>query len=180
MKQTCRFSSNRSSVSGIKKLQKKVVSLHNTTDDLKTASTSIVDLLTNKLIALNLLKSENIFFHKIIMLMNRNLFHLKSWSLIVSDSVRKARGGNLIDRGQTLEPLGLNWRDETWHFFHFFILPVFLCFFRVFLLLYFSSFKFWIVTFLEFNAVRNLCHLRGLCHGNFQIPFLAHDMLLEH
>ena len=118
----------------LRNAKKKVVSLHNTTDDLKTASTSIVDLLTNKLIALNLLKSQNIFFHKIIMLMNRNLFHLKSWSLIVSDSVRKARGGNLIDRGQTFEPLGLTWRDETWHFpfFHPPCLFVFFpCFFVV-------------------------------------------------
>ena len=29
------------------------------------------------------------------------------------DSVRKAREAYLIDRGQTLEPLGLNRRDET-------------------------------------------------------------------
>ena len=29
------------------------------------------------------------------------------------DSVRKAREAHLIDRGQTLEPLGLNRRDET-------------------------------------------------------------------
>ena len=32
------------------------------------------------------------------------------------DSVRKAREAYLIDRGQTLEPLGLNRRDETWTF----------------------------------------------------------------
>ena len=29
------------------------------------------------------------------------------------DSVRKAREAYFIDRGQTLEPLGLNRRDET-------------------------------------------------------------------
>ena len=32
------------------------------------------------------------------------------------DSVRKAREAYLNDRGQTLEPLGLNRRDETWTF----------------------------------------------------------------
>ena len=37
------------------------------------------------------------------------------------DSVRKAREAYLIDRGQTIEPLGLNRRDETWTFFPSFI-----------------------------------------------------------
>ena len=31
----------------------------------------------------------------------------------ISDGVRKAREAYLIERGQTLEPLGLNRRDET-------------------------------------------------------------------
>ena len=46
---------------------------------------------------------------------NANDMHLIPLELIKSnrDSVRKAREAYLIDRGQTLEPLGLNRRDET-------------------------------------------------------------------
>ena len=59
------------------------------------------------------------------------------------DSVRKAREAYLIDRGQTLEPLGLNRKDET-------IFPVFhppmLCYFLKFLIFTFFCFVFYVVT----------------------------------
>ena len=50
------------------------------------------------------------------------------------DGVRKAREAYLIDRGQTLEPLGLNRRDET--IFPVFYSP-FLCYFLKFLIVTF-------------------------------------------
>ena len=61
---------------------------------------------------------------------NANDMHLIPLELMKSNrvSVRKAREAYLIDRGQTLEPLGLNRRDETGHFFRFFILRVCLYF----------------------------------------------------
>ena len=78
---------------------------------LRDASTNIVDLLTNKLTFLNLLQSQNIFLND----HNANDMQLIPLELTKSNrnSVRKAREACLIDRGQTLEPLGLNRRDET-------------------------------------------------------------------
>ena len=82
------------------------------------------------------------------------------------DSVRKAREAYLIDRGQTLEPLGLNRRDDTDTFSSF---SSSACIFFGIFLLFFSTFYFRIVTYLEFNAVRYPCHLSLLvrsCHSN--------------
>ena len=58
------------------------------------------------------------------------------------DSVRKAREAYLIDRGQTLEPLGLNRRDETKNIFPSFILLIHVTFSNYLL----SVFVFYIVT----------------------------------
>ena len=54
------------------------------------------------------------------------MFEFEIWKIY---NIRKAREAYLTDRGQTLEPLGLNRRDETWDFFQFFILRVFFCIF---------------------------------------------------
>ena len=55
------------------------------------------------------------------------------------DSTRKAREAYLIDRGQTLEPLGLNRRDETRTFFPSFILLSYINFSLLGILFSFST-----------------------------------------
>ena len=82
------------------------------------------------------------------------------------DSVRKAREAYLIDRDQTLEPLGLNRRDDTYTFSSF---SSSACIFLGIFLFFFSTFYFRIVTYLEFNPVRYPGHLSLLvrsCHSN--------------
>ena len=69
-------------------------------------------MLTNKLTALSLPQYPNIFLCN-----NHNAtdMQLIPLELVKSnrDSVRKAREAYLIQRGQTLEPRGLNKKDET-------------------------------------------------------------------
>ena len=53
----------------------------------------------------------------------------KNRSLLIKstrDSVRKAREAYLIERGKTLEPLGMNKKDEMYYSFYFFYLLTFI------------------------------------------------------
>ena len=84
----------------------------NQNDDLKTVLTSTVDQLTNKQNSSKFTTVSEHFLSNGHRVSHQRLIALE---LIKSngDSARKAREAYLIERGQTLEPLGLNRRVET-------------------------------------------------------------------
>ena len=74
----------------------------------------------------------------------------KNRSLLIKstrDSVRKAREAYLIERGKTLEPLGMNKKDEMYYSFYFFYLlsfiyTIFISVFQISFNHYFNGFCF--------------------------------------
>ena len=76
-------------------------------EDSKTASTDTADQLTTHLISLNPPQSQ-ITFLLMITLLTTSLELIKS----NRDSVRKVREADLIGRGKTLKPLGMNEKYE--------------------------------------------------------------------
>ena len=76
-------------------------------EDSKTAATDTADQLTTHLISLNPPQSQNTFL-LMITLLTTSLELIKS----NRDSVRKVREADLIGRGKTLKPLGMNEKYE--------------------------------------------------------------------